>query len=477
MMTASVSAVLHHGDCRAVMRTLEADSVDAVVTDPPYGLGFMGKEWDTIGDTGRGARVRTERATEVTPAGVGHSTSKGPYLAVGVDSLRSAGQPFQAWCESWAREALRVLKPGGHLVAFGGTRTFHRLTCAIEDAGFEVRDCLSWLYGQGFPKSLDVSKAIDKAARGVPQGGADPTSPGHGRYRTQATEGKRGAEDVGRGYGAGPGQFMLEATVSEPRELVADAQRWDGWGTALKPAWEPIILARKPLAERSVSANVLRHGTGAINVDACRIGYQDAADQASAIPQGRATSNAGAGSSRGEGTERRDFAAGNTKGRWAANVVLDEEAARMLDEQSGERGGSGKASGPTLTGTSTSASRGRFNGVPDTPFYGDTGGASRFFYTAKADTAERTEGMARRSTHPTVKPLALMVWLVKLVTPPGGVVLDPFLGSGTTAIACVGNGFSCIGIEREAEYVEEAQQRIGLGLRVLHAGQVAEGAT
>jgi site-specific DNA-methyltransferase (adenine-specific) len=223
----------------------------------------------------------------------------------------------------------------------------------------------------------------------------------------------------------------------------------------LSPLWEPIILARKPLSERSVAANVLLHGTGGVNVDACRI----EGDMTSAHYGGNQRSSIGYG-----GTEAgRGYATQGASGRWPANVILDEEAARLLDEQSGEL----HSQRPE-----TRLSRSRVIGVTDmgtgrSVEYAGTGGASRFFYTAKADSAERTDGMAQRSKHPTVKPLAIMVWLVKLVTPPGGVVLDPFLGSGTTAIACVGNGFSCIGIEREAEYVEEARQRVGLGVEVV----------
>jgi site-specific DNA-methyltransferase (adenine-specific) len=460
-----VSVVIHQGDCREVMPTLPSDSVDSVVTDPPYALttskrfvpgqagGFMGKTWDT-GD------VAFDPAT-------------------------------------W-EAVLRVLRPGGHLLAAGGSRTHHRLAGAIEDAGFEIRDTIVHLFGQGFPKSLDISKAIDKAA-GVER----PRVPG--------------------GAGNGPGTY---SGYRSGEAISGEAVRWQGFGTALKPAAEFWVLARKPLSARSVAANVLAHGTGGINVDACRLGGTEAQDYTVTRRKLGATQNRTGGNWRPEkdGIEYH----GQTKaGRWPANVVLshtpecrevgtrkvkvigatahqmrhstqgiahsdvphehpgfrdpdgtetipawecsEDCPVRMLDEQSGkERGASGRASGPSLEepygrGVAYGARRG--TAVP-APFYGDTGGASRFYFTAKAGPAERSEGMAGRSKHPTVKPLALMVWLVKLVTPPGGRVLDPFLGTGTTAIACLGNGFSCIGIEREPEYVEEARQRIGLGCEV-----------
>jgi site-specific DNA-methyltransferase (adenine-specific) len=324
-----MSLDIRHGDCREVMAAMPEASIDAVVTDPPYGLEFMGRAWD-------------------------HGVP---------------GVPF------WT-EALRVLKPGGHFLAFGGTRTYHRLTCAIEDAGFEVRDCLMWLYGSGFPKSRNI-------------GG--------------------------------------------------------GWGTALKPAWEPIILARKPLIG-TVAANVQEHGPGALNIDGCRIGIEPM----------RVT--------RSDGTivsENRAMAAPNTGrvdmgekiGRWPANLVLDEEAGAMLDEQSGER-----QSGDRQSGEYGRLGYHGFGVGPMPEIKGDSGGASRFFYTAKASTGERH--YAGKNSHPTVKPVDLMRWLCRLVTPPGGLVLDPFCGSGSTGVAALAEGFRFIGIEKDAEYVEMARRRI-----------------
>jgi DNA modification methylase len=422
------------GDCREVMPTLAAESVDAIITDPPYGLEFMGKGWDH-------------------------------------------GVPGVAF---WI-EALRVLKPGGHLLAFGGTRTHHRLMCAIEDAGFGIRDCLMWLYGSGFPKSLDVSKAMDKAA------GAEREIVG----RYQRPNGT--AWNVAHARENDADIFKTKARqdrmdISAPTTDLA--REWQGWGTALKPAWEPIILARKPLIG-TVAANVEEYGTGAINVDGCRVGYQGDNDKASATPQGRTTAKSGAlaGGSQNE-RQRTEFERPELVGRWPANVCLDEEAAAMLDAQSGVTSTTGKRSQASrdavVSGTTWGTNNHRSSEYP-----GDTGGASRFFYTAKASRAERNAGLegmpevacgtmeddsydwsreaergrkprnaVRANHHPTVKPVSLCRWLVRLITPPGGIVLDPFMGSGTTGIACVLEGFSFIGIEQEIEYLEIARRRI-----------------
>jgi site-specific DNA-methyltransferase (adenine-specific) len=401
---------VEQGDCRDIMRTLPDNSVDAIVSDPPYGLSFMGKEWDH-----------------------------------GVPGV-----------EFWT-EALRVAKPGAHLVAFGGTRTYHRLAVAIEDAGWEVRDCLSWLYGSGFPKSKNVALSIDKGEGHPNRGRAIPTA---SRYQN-ATE-----------------EHLTSNPVDTYEPKTDAAKQWDGWGTALKPAWEPIVLARKPLVG-TVAANVTQYGTGGINVDGCRIGTDTVTINTfdnGAKPFGGAV---------GEPYTMR-----TQVGRWPANVCLDEDAAGMLDAQAGERGAQGKASGPTLIEGSTSHSRGKFNGVADTPFYGDAGGPSRFFYTAKVSRKEREAGLdgmptkvqklpgkstgynpitgevthgytgEARNHHPTVKPIALMRWLCRLVTPPGGLILDPFNGSGSTGCAAVLEGFRYLGCELEAEYVEIARRRI-----------------
>ena len=391
---------LYCGDCLDILPTLAANSVDTIITDPPYGLSFMGKDWDH-------------------------------------------GVPGAAF---WAA-ALRVAKPGAMLLAFGGTRTFHRLTCAIEDAGWEVRDCLMWLYGSGFPKSLDISKAIDKAA---------------GAEREQIIS--KWVERYPNGPQGSSCQFSQKGEASTRNGVPMDtlpatpaAQQWHGWGTALKPAWEPIILAMKPL-DGTFANNAQRWGVAGINVDGGRIGtdgrpkrevhpLRDDVTYGGNSYMGRIDGNSLA-SSKAVGE--------TTVGRWPANLLLDEAAARALDAQAGERPSGGKKGGygpGAAYGGMWSQSGPRPCGLT----HGDTGGASRFFYVAKASRGERGEG----NGHPTVKPLALMRYLCKLTaTPTGGVVLDPFMGSGTTGIAALQEGRAFIGIEKEPEYVEIARRRI-----------------
>lgn len=340
------------GSCLDRLKDLADGSVDSIVTDPPYELGFMGKSWDA--------------------SGIAYSV------------------------ELW-RECLRVLKPGGHLLAFGGTRTYHRMAVAIEDAGFEIRDSIHWVYGSGFPKSLNVAKAITAHEK---TGG------------------------------------------SQPKELTDAAKQWDGWGTALKPAHEPIVVARKPLAG-TVAANVLEHGTGALNIDGCRIGSDTLPAQARGVSKIGTFEGAD-----GNITPERT-------GRWPANIIFDEAAGAELDAQSGLE-------------------------------------ASRFFYCPKPGKKERNAGLEKlraktageatdrkedsdglnspragagrtggsKNFHPTVKPVELMRYLCRLITPPNGTVLDPFLGSGTTAVAAILEGFEWVGCEMTADYLPIIKGRV-----------------
>ncbi|SHT05192.1 Modification methylase HindIII [Mycobacteroides abscessus subsp. abscessus] len=449
--------ILHHGDCLAVLRADDYGydwnlghrsarmfpdcSVDAVITDPPYGIAFMGKDWDQPGAFGserrNGSPQRTQRE--------GLAMDAGRY-----DLSPAAMLNFQRWCTAWATECLRILKPGGHLLAFGGSRTWHRLAAAIEDAGFETRDSIAWLYGSGFPKSLDVSKAIDKAA-GAERG-------------VVGTHHRHGGGSAVSGSMLGSLGTDSELPLTAPATVAA--KRWQGWGTALKPSFEPIVVARKPLSG-TVAQNVLEHGTGALNIDACRVTTGDALVR----PSVQRHDNEVLGKGLGAGAQV------EPAGRWPTNVVLDEHQAEALDRQTGVlhsgtmRAGTDRQ--PRAGGTIYGADARNF--VPaDT--YGDSGGASRFFpvfrYEAKAPTSERPN--ADGVQHPTVKPLDLMRWLVRLVTPVGAVVLEPFAGSGTTAEACVLEDRQCIAIEREADYlpliVSRLQKPVQQGLFGLEAG-------
>ena len=414
---------LEHGDCLEVLRTLADSSVDAIVTDPPYGLSFMGKRWD-----------------------------------YDVPSV-----------EVWA-ECLRVLKPGGHLLAFAGTRTQHRMAVRIEDAGFEIRDMIAWVYGSGFPKSLDVSKAIDKAAgaerekvRKVCAATAYSSNAGNMRpWMEHAME---------LGY----------TEVDGPEPATEAAKQWDGWGTALKPALEPITVARKPLAG-AVAASVLEHGTGALNIDGCRI-----------APTGESRERIGEDSQdqRYTDTGGTNFAAkpgirgGDPAGRWPANLIhdgSDEVMAQFPHSTSGAMKSSTQRAAQDEPGSVCYGTLGGAVSSVDVP--ASSGSAARFFYCAKASRSDRNAGLASGSNpavgtgatmreredadwparngnhHPTVKPTDLMAYLCRLVTPPGGLVLDPFMGSGSTGKACMREGFRFLGIEREAEYLAIARARI-----------------
>ena len=423
-------ATIYNGDCLEVLRALPDASVDAVVTDPPYGLEFMGKDWDAPWKSGTVEWVAegTDNSHPFRDSSARVRYGRGGEASIG----------FQLWFTHVALEALRVLKPGGHLLAFGGTRTWHRLACAIEDAGFEVRDSIAWMYGSGFPKSLDVSKAIDKAA-------------GAHRRDVYADTPRNMDNEV---YGKGLGVALLQ---SNP---VTDAAReWSGWGTALKPAHEPIVVARKPLVG-TVAANVLEHGTGALNIDACRIGWATATERAEVNQRSGPNSrfadtvekSVPLGDKRPHAVEDKTHAGG----RWPANVILDEDQAAELDRQSGHTASDNR---PRATPGWLDEYVGGKSGkpVPRTG-HADSGGASRFFYVAKAPARERPK--VDGTAHPTVKPLTLMRWLCRLVTPPDGVILEPFAGSGTTVEAALLEGFRVVAIEREADYLPLIQARL-----------------
>jgi site-specific DNA-methyltransferase (adenine-specific) len=421
---------LINNDCIEAMKAMPDNSVDSIVTDPPYELGFMGKSWDASG------------------------------IAFNV--------------EVW-REALRVMKPGGHLIAFSGSRTYHRMAVAIEDAGFQIRDQIMWVYGSGFPKSHNIEKAINKVdgveflekpASGVGFMNAE----GAGGYNTTINQ----LEQVG--------------------DSTERAAQWDGWGTALKPAHEPMVLARKPL-EGTVANNVLTFGVGGLNIDATRVAHLSEADRASATPQGKVTSNKMAGSapdtenSGRVNVERPD----TTLGRFPANFIhdgSDEVVALFPDTKTG-------SIKPHKSAAETEY-RQHHSDYITSLHTGDSGSAARFFYCAKASKRDRNEGLdgfeairvhdgrvagnkrgsnPRNRTndlkvnhHPTVKPTSLMQYLVRLVTPPNGTVLDPFMGSGSTGKACAYENFDFIGIEQSAEYVEIARARIDFAVEYMAEG-------
>jgi len=406
------------GDCREVLKHLPDNSVDSVVTDPPYELNFMNRKWDNTGV-----------AYDVT-----------------------------VW-----QECLRVLKPGGHVLAFGGSRTWHRLAVAVEDAGFELRDSIAWLYGSGFPKSLDVSKAIDKNL------GAEREVVGQRVARVVVGDDKTSAR--GRAFGKLETHF-----IDETSPATSEAKAWEGWGTALKPAFEPVVVGRKPLVG-TVAENVLEWGVGGLNIGGSRIGTT-----VETWPSSRNYSSAEM--SRPGSTNASDAETQKTgpapAGRWPANVILDEVTAGLLDEQSGVL----KPATTRTPATQDSINRAMFGGGNAGPLYGDTGGASRFFYVAKASKRDRNEGLEDLETvegkrtmsggedtrgrptpvnnnfHPTVKPTQLMRYLIKLVTPAGGVVLDPFTGSGSTGKAALLDGYQFVGAELTEEYLPIIEGRL-----------------
>jgi site-specific DNA-methyltransferase (adenine-specific) len=422
---------LINADCIEAMKAMPDNSVDSIVTDPPYELGFMGKSWDASG------------------------------IAFNV--------------EVW-QEALRVIKPGGHLIAFSGSRTYHRMAVAIEDAGFQIRDQIMWVYGSGFPKSHNISKGIDKASD----------------FEGEVI----GTEKIDIGIQGGSMHAGRQTNVVEREvvELSPDAAKWQGWGTALKPAHEPMVLARKPL-EGTVANNVLTFGVGGLNIDGTRVGYVDENDGGDWSrfegyqPSGGDFQKVSINKDKENEQSRVDN--GKQAGRFPANFIhdgSDEVVALFPDTGGGSfQKSSRKRKGFMLSGSEDNVQEAN---APDN--YGDSGSAARFFYCAKASKRDRNEGLdgfeakrdhdgrkdggvggdnprnrtnnAKLNHHPTVKPTSLMQYLIRLVTPPNGIVLDPFMGSGSTGKACAYEGFDFIGIDQSAEYVAIAQARIDFAL-------------
>ena len=423
---------LRLGDCIEVLKTLEDNSVDSIVTDPPYGIGFMNKEWDNPQKhkelIEREAKRSEQRFEEgKSPAKGGFSKGVQPGLPIGG---AKEGRWFQEWCEEWAAECFRVLKPGGHILSFSAPRTYHRMATAFEEVGFQVRDQIMWVFGSGFPKSHNIGKAIDKM-QGNEREVLEPT----GRYKYSFDNSLKG--DI---YGE----------YAHDIKLTKGQGEWEGWGTALKPAHEPICMARKPLSEKSIAENVLKWGTGGINIDGSRIGSEvrttpihsdDVKDDTTMFGLHKTIQH-----------ERVE----TTEGRFPANIMFDEEAGKILDEQSGDRKSTGSVRKKDTETDPSSMDFKHKEGENSNPYAGQSGGASRFFYCPKVSKKERGEG----NVHPTVKPIALMEYLIKLVTPKGGIVLEPFMGSGSTGIAAKKLGMSFIGIEKEEEYMEIAKRRI-----------------
>jgi site-specific DNA-methyltransferase (adenine-specific) len=372
-----------------------------------------------------------------------------------------------------------VLKPGGHLLSFGGTRTYHRVAVAIEDAGFELRDSIAWLYGSGFPKSLDVSKAIDKAA------GAERNILGIDKVRGNSPS-MMGRTDPSNPEYDGSTVGVGTTYITEP--ATDEAKQWEGWGTALKPAFEPVIVARKPI-EGTVANNVLKWGTGGLNIDGSRIGSET---MGGGTMPAMASGDSIVG--RNQGAERKENTNTST-GRWPANIILDPYTAELLDEQSGESSSKAANRGLRYSGNHgglAGQNKEYKEGTDGIRGFSDSGGASRFFYVAKASKRDRNEGLDNLATkvngkmmrkanntsnepsegferfttqpaqnfHPTVKPTSLMEYLIKLVTPPNGTVLDPFTGSGSTGKAAILQGFDFIGIEMTEEYLPIIEGRL-----------------
>ncbi len=424
---------LHNGDCLNVLKMMIEDEVfvDSIVTDPPYELGFMGRSWD------------------------------------------STGIAFQK--ETWEL-CFKVLKPGGHLLAFSGSRTYHRMAVAIEDAGFEIRDQVMWLYGSGFPKSMNVGKIIDKKLRGVGIGKSDPKSPLHGTKR-QKIDGSNAKHDMSPLYKTQNVEYEYEHDISK---------QWDGWGTALKPAHEPLVLARKPLSEKSIADNVLKWGTGGINIDECRVEGNDAKypdtnpdfrDQGrqskenmgidklsfgqtenvkrkKVVRKSRDENGVWTNNNSGMKAEGSEYADADPRGRFPANIMHDgSDSIKKLFEDKSRYFYCAKTPkaerNQGLDNFPIKQTQGGGGGIGD--YKDDVNSASGKFGSEKAPS---------KNTHPTVKPIKLMKYLCRLITPKGGTVLDPFMGSGSTGMAAKEENFEFVGIEKEEQYFNIASARI-----------------
>ena len=443
-----MSQIVINGNNIDILKTYPDNYFDAVVTDPPYGLGKEPNAAELMKD----------------------------WIEFGYHEIKGTGFMGKEWDAFvpqpifW-KEVFRVLKHGGHVLSFFGTRTYDWGVMSMRFAGFEVRDCIQWLYGSGFPKSHNIGKAIDKI-QGNHREAVDY------KYQNRNPNGKNGISL------SGDDNLQI-------RKIDGDTKgnsEWEGWGTALKPAHEPIVMARKPLSEKSIAENVLKHGTGGINIDGSRIGFNNEnidLNKKLPIQDGGTIFGGGKGFYRTE--EITEYKEG---GRFPANIIFDEEAGQLLDEQSGVlKSGQLKSESYTKERDNNSIFGGGGNFIHK-GYSADKGGASRFFYVAKASKSERNKGLdefeAKRSSaygyeiglgekgegmfkdrnpikqnfHPTVKPIKLMQYLVKMITPPNGIVLDPFCGSGTTGVACKIEGFDFVGMEQDPEYYKIAQSRI-----------------
>jgi len=468
-------STVYNGDCLEVMEKIDKCSVDSVVTDPPYHLTSIVQRFGKEGSAP--AQFGTDGAFARASKGFMGKEWDGGDIA------------FQA--NTW-RKCYELLKPGGHLIAFSGSRTYHRMAVAIEDAGFEIRDQCIWLYGSGFPKSHNIGREIDKK---------------QGNDREVVGEVRAGKNALGQDSGWNKHNNRTQI------EVTKGSSEWEGWGTALKPAHEPMVLARKPLSEKSVADNVMQHGTGAINIDACRIegevkhpetmpDFRDQGEQSKAaigvdklsfgqtsnakrkkvVRKPRTADGVWTDDNSGMKSEGSEFADADPRGRWPSNVMHD--GSEQIQEIFPETSSTEVSRQRTHKGIWTAGELAEDEQFM--PAYGDQGNASRYFYCAKTSKDERNSGLHGRhqgqyssdgrakeienayqrnksvsaNTHPTVKPVELMRYLVRLVTPKGGVILDPFMGSGSTGMGAREEDFSFIGIEKEEEYYEIAKARI-----------------